>query len=209
MDNKKHSCLWWITIGWWWKPLYYLMIWWWWTPLKWIYNKYIKNEPPKPSYDYQKLPIDTYEFEIAGLYYYKDNFDKYIYYNKDEVNNDDLWEGYSNTEIKENAYELMDDNQRYYEYPLYAFSNSNDIQLIIETSDEYEGEAVAVYLNKLLIGFAPRIVKDNIIDIIRNKQIDSLDFTVLGGRYKKYDLLDDKVKIHDSDYRVKIEIYYH
>lgn len=29
--EKGHSCLYWVIIGWWWKPLYFILIGWWWN----------------------------------------------------------------------------------------------------------------------------------------------------------------------------------
>ena len=30
-SGKGHGCLYWVIIGWWWKPLYFILIGWWWN----------------------------------------------------------------------------------------------------------------------------------------------------------------------------------
>ena len=32
-NTKSHGCLYWLAIGWWWKPIYWLLIGWWWKLL--------------------------------------------------------------------------------------------------------------------------------------------------------------------------------
>lgn len=60
--TKKHGCLWWALIGWWWHLLWWVFVGWWWYPLRWGFSLLRKKTPAAPNETASPAEKDTYVY---------------------------------------------------------------------------------------------------------------------------------------------------
>jgi len=113
----------------------------------------------------------------------------------------DKYQGMTNKEI-EDSFEKT-----------FKFSNFStpDFDLIPEPSNEYDTNAIRVFIDGSNIGYLPRSEANQVIEYINDKSnyVASGIVSITGGPYKEYDYTIDKVVSKNSDLGFKMYLEIH
>ncbi|MYL56242.1 hypothetical protein GLW20_01825 [Virgibacillus halodenitrificans] len=138
------------------------------------------------------------DFKVAGTYYYQKEIKQAI---KLEMENgiyfDERYQGMTNKEIIEDTYD-----EPIFQYDGALFS---DAFVILEPENEYDPEAIAVYINDLKVGHVPKKEfeegKKYIYDLMAGGKNPHLSLSLTGGRYKVN--RDDEIATGESAYKLE------
>ena len=120
---------------------------------------------------------------------------------KENLDKDDLYEGKSNAEIKDEL--EFDSDSKIFELD---FETIDDIRLILEPSNPYDPNAIKVVSDEYgHLGYVPKGMTKKV-----RSRIEQPDFevtcTIVGGKYKYYDDDEEKVLTDSLTYGLEIEI---
>lgn len=127
------------------------------------------------------------EFHVAGTSFNPEGVTemiKFIYSSGDG----EPYGGYSGQELRE----LLEYGEPVYKYGSYQTS---DISFVPEPKNEYDSEAILVFVGDCIdIGYVPRVYTTLIHNALQRDdiKIDVLA-SITGGPYKKLDLIEDKI----------------
>ncbi|WP_240456703.1 hypothetical protein [Virgibacillus halodenitrificans] len=110
---------------------------------------------------------------------------------------DERYQGMTNKEIIEDTYD-----EPIFQYDGALFS---DASVILEPENEYDPEAIAVYINDLKVGHVPKKEfeegKKYIYDLMAGGKNLHLSISLTGGRYKVN--RDDEIATGESAYKLE------
>lgn len=133
--------------------------------------------------------IDGYKYECTNL------INTCLYF--DIIDKDDLYEGYSNTEIEELGLKVYE---------------CNDIQLPCEIITNYDTNRYEIvyteHSNDYYFGYIDEENGEKLFDIINNKYNQKGGIILKGGNYKTYDYDKSKVTKGKDEYIITLVISY-
>lgn len=144
--------------------------------------------------------LEIIEFKAAGTSHSQPSIRKAI---KSEIECGGFYEqynGYTNKEIKEETF-----GDRVYQYDLEEFS---ECELKLEPNNEYDPDAIAIYVHDFKVGYVPKksFIKKRreILNALGTDKIDNVSVQLYGGKYKYFD--DVKVVTGSTEYGLLVEI---
>ena len=148
--------------------------------------------PPKKEEDNK---IFSCELENTNKYDCHSFVKTLLYFG--EINKDELYEGYTDVEIKENGFKVYE-------------SNNISFPCQIEWDDTKELYAVVYkeHSNNYLFGNVPSQYNKELNEIINNKNVISGGMCFCNGYYEKCDEKSEKIKSGYDNYVVKIVLTY-
>lgn len=161
-------------------------------------NKKDKDLANVKKVDYSKrFAKNTYTFRVAGVTKEgRQGTIKEIVKDWKEYNPDDIYEGMSNKDIKDLDIEV-------YEADIYNWCN---IELIPEPDNKYDPNAIKVVSEFGMLGYVPANETSKVRKIMEEDY--SLNWELVGGKYKYFDDYEDKVKIETLNYGIEIHLNY-
>lgn len=140
---------------------------------------------------------NAYTFRVAGVTKEgRQGTIKQIVKDWKECNPDDVYEGMSNKEIKEDDIEVYEAD----------IENWCDIELVPEPDNQYDSNAIKVISDFGMLGYVPASETSKVKEIMTKDY--SLSWRLIGGKYKYYDDYEDKVKIETLTYGIEINLKY-
>ncbi|MDO7346566.1 HIRAN domain-containing protein [Bacillus stercoris] len=142
------------------------------------------------------------DFKVAGTSHYQKDIKKAI---KTEVENsfffDEKYDGMTNKEILESTFDE----------PIFVYHNAlfSNCELRLEENNEYDPEAIAVYVNDFKVGHVPRKNfqegKKYIYDQLKSGIRHPISASLYGGKYK-VNRDDTKIETGETDYKIECQI---
>lgn len=121
---------------------------------------------------------------------------------KQELETVEAYQGLTNKEILEDYYD-----ERMYEVSE-KVSGYDDVYFAPEPTNPYDPNAIRVFHKRLgHIGYVPREANAKVGRLIDEAEY-SVFWELVGGKFKYVDEEDDKVKVENHNYGIKIEITY-
>lgn len=154
------------------------------------------NSPVVKSSE-QSLQVNTpnnekvgsiYKFKIAGMQYYKDEIENIGEYNSIY----DL----TKKELQEDF-----DEEKIYEY----YFDNKECRLVEEPDNEFDPNAVAVYVRKYKIGYIRKGACSRVKNLLKSQGFEKTEVEIYGGKYKY--VSEDGIEKDDDGYRGKVSIY--
>ncbi|MDT2842654.1 HIRAN domain-containing protein [Vagococcus lutrae] len=137
--------------------------------------------------------ISVFNFKVSGISFRKTEVNKAIRY-IDENSYWDKYDGLTNKEIEEYG--------KTYKYQNFDTTN---FDLIPEPSNEFDSNAIKVLVNDHHIGYVPKETAKELLPSLLNDDISIKGrVTIIGGPYKEFDYLEDKVVTTKSDFGFKV-----
>lgn len=140
-------------------------------------------------------------FKVAGTYHYQSDIKKAIKLEADSIFFEEKYDGMSNKEILESTFDE----------PIFIHHNSifSNCDLRLEEDNEYDPEAIAVYVNNFKVGHVPqknfKSGKKYIFDLIKSGSQLIVTGSLYGGKYK-VNRNDIKIDTGETDYKLNCEI---
>ena len=150
-----------------------------------------------------KDTLQTYYFRVAGTHYHQVELAGMVKQENEFITTDEKWDGYTNKEIKEHTYDYQEET-RFYEFPILELFE--EVKLIPEPTNEYDKNAIKVVIKDILIGYVPSDEAEAVKKVMG--KMSGLNASIVGGRYKYYDVVDETIVTNQSDYNVNININY-
>lgn len=156
---KKHGCLWWAVIGWWWAPIT--------LPFR-ILSALLKRKPQQANAPAPARGSNEETHKVAGVSFQQDTILKLAQPNED----------YAKTKKELLAEGLTD--QRIYEYEFYP----SKVELVPEPDNPHDPKAVKVVVDGLHIGYIKAGSCAHIHKLLRESRIDRITCQLGGGKSK-------------------------
>lgn len=150
----------------------------------------VKEQPAVPKKEH-------YSFRVAGVTFENRQkiFKDIVKAWKEITEKEELWEGYSNKEIKEDLMSVQE----------ISIADYTGVILKKEPTNQYDANAIAVYYEEQQVGFVPKTDLSAVHKIIENKDF-KVFWNITGGRYKSYDDSEEKIVVDDLDYGMEISL---
>lgn len=154
------------------------------------------------TYKREDVLLENIRFKVAGTSFKQEAIQKAVNYNKGESFFDERYDGLTNNEILEDTFD-----EPIFEYPLGVFF---DCELQPEPDNEFDEEAIAVYVSSFMVGYVPKkefeegkkyINKLLTEDLEINQELSFLVY-LSGGKYK-VNREGDEVVQGKSDYKLE------
>lgn len=159
-----------------------------------------KKEKEQLQKDLKRRTVFSDEVKVAGTSYRKDAVNKTIKYIVNNSMFDVFYEGMTNKEIEEYG-------EKVYKYSLMT---TEDMDLIKEPDNEFDNKAIKVVVNGEMVGYIESETNKTIYNYIDNPEYSiKKHLSIVGGPYKEFNYLDDKVIINKElsfGFRVFLQI---
>lgn len=146
--------------------------------------------------------LENISFNVAGTSFNQEAIQKAVNYNKGESFFDEKYDDLTNNEILEDTFD-----EPIFEYPMGVFF---DCELKIEPDNEFDEEAIAVYVSSFMVGYVPKkgfeegkkYIYKLLTEGIEDDQKRSFLVHLSGGKYK-VNRHGDEIIQGKSDYKLK------
>ncbi|MCY9177518.1 HIRAN domain-containing protein [Bacillus inaquosorum] len=140
-------------------------------------------------------------FKVAGTSHYQSDIKKAIKLEADSIFFDEKYDGMTNKEILESTFDE----------PIFIHHNAifSNCDLRLEEDNEYDPEAIAVYVNNFKVGHVPRKNfkegKKYIYDLLKSDIRYPATASLYGGKYK-INRDDTSIKMGETDYKIECQL---
>lgn len=150
------------------------------------------------TFEEEKSIFEYIDFTVAGTSFHQKEIKQAIELQKDDnIFFDMQYSGMTNKEILEDTYDEM-----FFQYDG-TFSNCS---VVLEPDNEYDSEAIAVYIGDLMVGHVPEKGfsegKKYIYDLLSTGKQLHLSLSVKGGKYK---INRDYDKVETGEYKYGLD----
>lgn len=171
---KKHGCLWWLCIGWWWLPtkwVFYSIPAYLTRKIKEIAQTQAAPQPPKPAttpQTAQPAPDNVKTYRAVGMSYRLDALLSL------GVRNEDY-----NKPVKDLVAEGLTE-QSIYEYNFFPWL----AELVPEPDNPHDQKAIKVVINGIHVAYIKAGSCAHLLKVIRENRVKKIDCKIRGGKYK-------------------------
>lgn len=144
----------------------------------------------------QRTKLDK-KFKVAGTSYNQENLDSLI---KLLVTREDYIGDYMTFTNRE----IRDSLERIYKH---SGCTTVDVRYVEEPENEYDPNAIKIYIHELFIGYVPQKINSEIKKYLNNTELTiKSSAQIVGGKYKEYSFTQDKVITGLQKYGVEVSI---
>jgi hypothetical protein len=153
------------------------------------------------KYEEENAFFEYIDFKVAGTSHYQKDIKKAVKLEVDSMMFDEKYSGMTNKDILESTFD-----EPIFIYHDELFSNCD---LRLEENNEYDPEAIAVYVNDYKVGHVPRKNfkegKKYIYDLLKSDIRYPITASLYGGKYK-INREDTSVEMGETDYKIECQL---
>lgn len=148
----------------------------------------------------QKIKLATIidvETKVAGVNYHQNNVKSALKSIIEENNFLEPYDGYKKSDFEESL-------EPVYKYSGYDTSN---VTLEAEPDNEFDSNAIKVLIDDGLVGYLPKDIAAKMVNYVSDSRYDIKPrVEVVGGPYKEFDIIEDKLISKKDDFNFLINI---